>query len=196
MGDSGASAEDILRRHVEPALKGAKVALEAARLVAPDDPGLSMALLSTALLERLVEKTVERIVSQETAERVAVYQIVAREGARVIDKPVDAVFPAVLKLCDEQDESLKRDFPVTDPIVITAMQAALLRVTVTYTPQAGVGADRTTSVFLLGARGQQVQEVESKAALAWTDVPEDVREQALRYGERTVTFTLYSGDRQ
>jgi hypothetical protein len=83
MGDPGASAEDILRRHVEPALKGAKAALEAARLVAPDDPGLSMALLSTALLERLVEKTVERIVSQETAERVAVYQGKVAVGAAV-----------------------------------------------------------------------------------------------------------------
>ena len=196
MGNSSVGADEILRRHVEPALKAAEAALEAAQAASPGDPGLAMALVSTGLLQRFVEKTIERIIGQETAERVAVYQVVAREGGRFLSMPVEAVFPSVLRLCGEQDESLKDDFPVSDTSVIGALRAALLRVTVTYKPQVGEGAERTINIFLLDSRERQVREVESKAVLAWTDVPVDVREQAIRHGQRTVSFTLYSGDSQ
>jgi hypothetical protein len=196
MGNPGPSAEEILRHYFEPALKAAEEAMEVAQISAPEDPSLAIGIVSVRLLRAFLEKTIERITAQETAERVAVYHVVTRECAKFLGLPAEMLFPAVLKACGEQDEGLIGSFAAPGPGALQALNAALLRVTVTYHPQVGVGADRVIHLFILDASKRQVQEIESKAALKWEGVPEDVREQAIRFGERTVSFTLYAGNNE
>jgi hypothetical protein len=190
MSRRGSSAEEILRRKIEPAVKAARFALEAAQAAEPGDPPLALALISMGLLDRFVAKLAERIADQDVAERVAVYNLVAGVCASSLGRPTDLVFPAVLRLCEKDDE-FASDFPAPDVAVLEFLCTALLRVTVTYDVDAGKPGRRTVQVFLRDADQAQVRETTSTVNLLWEDVPEDVRGEAIRQDQRAISFTLY-----
>jgi len=191
MGQPGLSAEQIIRQHIEPAVKAAGGALQAAQSANPGDPTVALALVSLGLLEHFLNRIVARLADQEVAERVAVYQVVTEACVKSLVYPASDVFAAVLRLCGEQDQGLTGDLPGPDPEILKSLSTALLRVTVTYDADPGKPTDRRVQVFLHEAGTQQVRETMSTARLPWESTPEDVREQAIRRGHRTVAFTLY-----
>lgn len=191
MGRPSHGGEEILRRHFEPAIKAAETALDIALSTAPGDPSLIIARASVGLLERFIDKLIERIVNLDITERVAVYQLVASDCATFLNYSEDLIYPAVLELCGEQDADVMSAFPVPKPKMLAILRDALLQVTVTYTVKAGDQGERAIQVLLHDAREQEVREKKSLTRLPWEQMPEDVRDQAIREGQRVVTFILY-----
>src|SRR5215472_17626061 len=111
MGQPGLSAEQIIRQHIEPAVKAAGGALQAAQSTNPGDPTVALALVSLGLLEHFLNRIVARLADQEVAERVAVYQVVTEACVKSLGYPASDVFAAVLRLCGEQDQGLTGDLP-------------------------------------------------------------------------------------
>jgi hypothetical protein len=184
------TAEEILRRKIEPALKAVRSGLEAAQVGVPGDPPVALALVTTSLLELFVAKIAQRVADQDVAERVAVYSVVTDACAKSLGQPVPLVFPAVLGLCEVDDE-LKGDFPAPDPALAASLSAALLQVIVTYEVDVGKPGRRTVKVLLRDAAERGVRETTSTVGLQWEDIPEDVRGQAIRQDQRTFSFLLH-----
>jgi hypothetical protein len=117
---------------------------------------------------------------------------VAEGCAKFLNRPVALVYPAVLALCGEEDETLTDDLPPPDPETFNSLHSALIKVTVAYTVKISEGAQRVVQAILYDATDRKFTEQKSTTELRWEDITEDVREAALRTGQRTVSFTLYS----
>ena len=193
MSDATLGGEEILRRFIQPALKAASDAARSAQMATPGEPSSALALVSVMLLEGFTNKLIARIREQDIAERVAVYYIVAEACATALGQPASVVFPAVLRLCGEEDREFTRDVAEPAPAILSSLSSVLLGITVTYEVSVGKGADRVAQVFLHEGGEPPFRKAESRTPLRWEAVPEDVREQAIGHGRQSVSFTLYPG---
>ena len=192
MARANLSSEDVIRGNLAPAIGRAEMALKAMQSDSPGDPSIAVALISTALLRRFIDKVADRAADQEAIARASVYLLVAEGAAAFLNRPADLVYPAVLALCGESDQSLIGALPRPDPEVLAAVESALLKVTATYDVAAPDSPGRRTVVAYLHAKTSgSVREQKSETKLPWEELPEDVREHILRTGARTVSFTLY-----
>jgi hypothetical protein len=191
-GTKSPSSEDILRRLEEP-IKRVEDALRSALSGGESDAQLAFALRLVGLLRRFLQTIIEKVADQDLAERDAVYRVVTERCAEFLDRPADQVYPVVLRLCGETDANLTDGLPVADPGIVSSLGQVLLQVTVTYSRK-GEGAERTVLVLLHDTHERQVREQKVMEEMPWEKIPEDVREEFVRDGQKPVTFTLYPGD--
>lgn len=192
MNESTLSGEEILRRYIQPAIKAARDAALTAQAAAPGEPTSAITLVSILLLGRFTDRLIARMRDLEVSERVAVYHVIAHVSATALGQPESQVFPAVLSLCaGAEDEELVRDVGSPEPLVLESLRRTLAQVMASYLVQVGRGADRTVEVIVQEASTPSFRKTRSTTRLAWQALPEDVRERALRYGQDTVSFTLY-----
>lgn len=186
------SSEDILRSLEQP-IKRVEDALRSALSGGENDAQLAFALRLVGLLRRFLQTIIEKVADQDLAERDAVYRVVAESCAGFLNRPADQVYPVMLRLCGETDANLTDGLPVPDPGIVSSLGQVLLQVTVTYSRK-GEGAERTVLVLLHDTHERQVREQKIMEEMPWEKIPEDVREEFVRYGQKPVTFTLYPGE--
>ena len=117
---------------------------------------------------------------QDAAERAAVYAIVAAELAPVVRASTAAVSRALMHLCGESP-ALGED---PDKLVVAAVRRVVVRVTVTYGPDA-----RELELWTEAGRSGLLRK-QIRHPIDWDYVPSDVRVRRLQHGEHTVTFQL------
>jgi hypothetical protein len=76
------------------------------------------------------------------------------------------------------------------------LRRILLKVTATYQVRVGQKGQREVLVYLYDTATGKVREHLSTIDLPWDETPEDVRDLAIRHGERTVSFTVYPAGKQ
>jgi hypothetical protein len=190
MDGKSPSSGDILRS-LEPAIDRIENLL---RKAAGGQGGaqFAFAIRSVGLLRTLLQKIIDQVADQDLAERATVYYVVAERCAGFLDRSVDAVFPAVLRLCGESDANLTGSVPSPDPEIVSLLEKFVLRVDVTYSFK-GERAEREVLVLLHDARERQIREQKVTEDMPWEQLPEDVRERFVRDSHQPVAFTLYQG---
>jgi hypothetical protein len=190
MDGKSPSSGDILRS-LEPAIDRVENLL---RKAAGGQGGaqFAFAIRSVGLLRTLLQKIIDQVADQDLAERAIVYYVVAERCSRFLDRSVDAVFPAVLRLCGESDANLTGSVPSPDPEIVSLLEKFVLRVDVTYSFK-GERAEREVLVLLHDAHERQIREQKVTEDMPWEQLPEDVRERFVRDSHQPVAFTLYQG---
>ena len=148
------------------------------------------------LLHRILEKIIERIANQDIVERAAVYFLITERCAEFMNRPFGLLYPAVLALCEEADPDLLDGVAKRERDILESLRLVLLKVSVTYELKMGERGERSVQLYLHDRGEHQVLEQKDITALSWEEVPEDVREMAIRDGQHTVVFTLFPGDGQ
>lgn len=191
MGRAVPSTEVIFRKHLASAVTRLEHGLKAA---APSHAGVVAALISATVIRYLVHRVADRVAAQESLARAEVYLTVAADCAEFMDEPASRVYAGVLALCGESDANLTRAVSTPDPGIIDALRRILLKVAATYHVTVGQQGKRAVLVYIYDDATEKVREHLSTTDLPWDETPEDVRDLAIRHGERTVSFTIYPAE--
>jgi hypothetical protein len=124
----------------------------------------------------------------ETAEQDRVYTSIAEELADIAGLPVAPAYRAVRHLCGEPAETVDRQ-------TCGAIQARLVRVLVTYHVARDRPADRIIEI-LHGPDRYGVRARTILSAIAWDELPSDIRRHVLTTRAETVHYRLYPRDPQ
>jgi hypothetical protein len=103
MGRAVPSTEEIFRKHAASAVDRLGHGL---RIVAPSHAGVVVTLISTVVIQHLVERVADRAAAQESLARAEVYLTVTADCAEFMGEPGDRVYAGVLALCGESDANL------------------------------------------------------------------------------------------
>ncbi|EIV90796.1 hypothetical protein [Frankia sp. QA3] len=196
MTDRPVSSSDILLA-VLPQLDRAELLLKQLRTSGrKEEAALRVALFGVDRLRQVLDSVVRQIDDDDLAEQIAVYELIADQCAQITGHDVRSVYPALLRLFGEEDPVITANLEEPVPAVVTALRAAVVRVTATYSGQGNRGRDqrgeRVVEIFFgagpAGVRSRRVVE-----ELPWEKLPEQVRERILGHGEPNVVFVLYPG---
>jgi hypothetical protein len=190
------SAEVIFRKHVMSAVDRLEDGLKIADAASPSHVEVIAALISTVVMRHLVERVADRAAAQESLARAEVYLTVTTDCTEFVDQPAERVYAGVLALCAESDANLTGAVAAPDPGIVDALRRILLKVTATYQVRVGQKGRREVLVYLYDTATGKVREHLSTIGLPWDETPEDVRDLAIRHGERTVSFTIYPAGKQ
>jgi hypothetical protein len=193
MGRAIPSTEAIFRKHMATAVDRLERGLKAA---VPSHAGIVTALISSVVVGHLIDTVADRAAAQESFARAEVYLTVAADCTELMDRPADRLYAGVLALCRESDPRLTGAVPPPDPKIVDDLRRIVLKVTATYFMTAGRRCERAVLVYLYDAGTGKVRENRSTVDLPWDEMPEDVRDLAIRQGKHSVSFTVYPAEEQ
>ena len=190
------STEVLFRKHVASAVDRLEDGLKIVDAVSPSHVEVMAALISTVVIRHLIDRVADRAAAQDSLARAEVYLTVTADCAEFVDQPAERVYAGVLALCGESDANLTGAVAAPDPGIVDALRRILLKVTATYQVRVGQKGQREVLVYLYDTATGKVREHLSTIDLPWDETPEDVRDLAIRHGERTVSFTVYPAGQQ